>query len=410
MHRLIVLVLIATLFAGCTGSDDPAPEGAPTVEGPSDGQGVKKVSYEVDETNETQLEGAHLHDEWGEATMLQLADLSVPSSACSEDNPFMELFLMGAGVFRDQEVHKGCALFAFDEGKIVPEGTARIYVDIDASQALPEGGMRLSYGNEMKRFTELEGSSEPIHSWTIEMEPVEWDLPHSTETAWFFFLQPSGQVAILDGNIKVVITAERQEDWKPILGSAHADHWDLEEMNGTHAFIGPHVIRSLDTNVSVVYPSFAERIQDRDGQEPFPLDDIIPPGTTQVTLAVQWQAVDGCPPSHGCWVVGWLAPSNGGGRGFSSESVEIGADWAIYVYDVPEPMAPDSTYAETSVYTIRAFVRACPNGEAQETPLPFFNGCMGEAVATMTADTRFEVESWKDGADLQALKTRLGFS
>lgn len=406
MYRLLVLAVLLSAFAGCV--DRPEPVDAPSSDTKDDsGVGNKRTSYAVDpETaNETELEGAHLHDEWGESTAMMLADTSVRTADCSE-NPMMDLFILGSGLFSQQEVHKGCARFTFDSGMIVPEGTARLTIDVDASEALPQGGMELLYGNGQKRAVALEESTEAVYTWTIEMEATEWDLPHSTETDWWFFLRPSGTVAILDGTIDVIVVAERMDDWEPILGSEHIDHWTQTDQ---HDFIAPGVLRALDTNTTVHYPSFADRITGAEAFAPIPLDDIIPPETKQVTLAVKWGSVDACPAAHECWIVSFLAPANGG-RWFLIDPSAEGADWAIYTYDVPEPMAPDSTYAEESVYSIRAFVRACPNGESQQTGVFFFNGCMGEAVASMSAETRFEVVAWKDGADVGAVKTRLGLS
>jgi len=411
MRRLslfLVFALLAGVLAGCV-DDEPKPNDV-VDPGPADddGAGNTTLPYGVDPNtaNDTELEGAHLHDEWGDATELLLADMTVGTADCSE-NPLMEVFLIGSGAFRDQSVQKGCAMFGLDADRLVPEGTAELTVEIDATNALQEGGMQLYYGNDEKRTTELEATTDPVFTWTIEMTPLEWDLPHSGETAWYFFLRPSGQIAILDGTMEVQIIAERLEVWSPVLGSAHVDHWAAD---AAHDFIAADVMRSLDTNVTVEYVSFADRVTGAEGSEPVPLDDIVAPGTAQVTLAVQWDPVQGCPPGHGCWVVAYMQ-SSGGGRGFGwGDPVESGADWAIYVYDVPEPLAPDSTYATASTHRVNAFVRACPNGEVQETPVPFFNGCMGEAVSSMSSDVRFEVESWKNGARVDELKTRLGFS
>lgn len=143
--------------------------------------------------------------------------------------------------------------------------------------------------------------------------------------------------------------------------------------------------------------------------EPVPLDDIVPPGSRQVTLTAQWNAVQGCPAGHECWLIAWLSAPGNGFR-FSAEPAAGGTDWSIWVYDVPEPLAPDSTYANESIYSVRAFVRACPLGEPLQTPLGFFNGCMGEAVATMTTDVRYEVAAWDEEADLDAIQTRLELS
>jgi hypothetical protein len=393
MRHIVVCLLLITALAGCMGADEPVTT-PPILEEHDDHEPI--VGHQA-AANTTDA-GVHIHDEWGSATLMTLADMTVDTSDCSE-NPLMDLFLLGHGLMTRQEVQKGCALFGFDPGHIVHEGTARLHIDIDASNAQVEGGMRFYYGNAEKRFIALEETQDESHTWVIDMEPIEWDLPHSTETEWYFMLQPAGQVAILDGTIDILIEAERIEDWEPILAVAHLDHWNLPER---HSFIAPGIIRSLDTNVTVTYGMQGGS----PSMEPYPLDDIIPPGSTQVTLAAKWGDVRDCPPGHECWLMAWLGTQSGGFRGFQDPAVS-GDDWAIWVYDSPDPLAPDSTYAEESAYSVRAFVRSCPLGEPLPVPIGFFNGCLGEAVATMSTDVRFEVASWKNGIDIAALQARL---
>lgn len=405
---VVVLSLMLVAFAGCVDESEDAPavddNGEPT-------QGNKKglLSYEVDpdSANESDLEGAHTHDDWGGTTELTLLDATVETADCAD--PITAAALAFFGVVTQQEAHVGCASWRLADGAIVPEGTEWLRVEVDASDALDQGGMQLMYANEEVGRQQLDATTEPEFTWRIPVGPLEWDLPHSTQTSWWFLLQPSGNPAILDGSVKVFVVAERMADWKPILGSAHINHW---EQYANHSFIGPGVYKALDANVTVEMPSYAERAgsQGEAGISAFQLDDIVAPGATEVTMAISWGEVSNCPAGHECWIIAFINPANSR-QAYFAEPVEEGANWAVYRFTSPDPLSPDSTYAQESVYYVSAFVRACPQADI---PNPgsssFFNGCMGEAVASMEAEARVRVEVWDHAANMQAVRERAGIT
>lgn len=404
MRTLVLVSFLLVALSGCVDEPESNPVAEAETTAPSNDD---QLSYEVDpdSANETELMDAHEHDEWGGVTELVLMDSAVTTGDCT--NPFTALFLTGAGLFTDQEAQVGCASWRLDDGIIVPEGTGALRIEVDASDALDAGGMQLSYDNEYINFTQLDATTDKEFIWRTEMTPLEWDLPHSTETSWFFILRPDGSPSVLDGEIQVFIVAEQMENWSPILGSAHIDHWAPD---ANHDFINERVYKALDINTTINMPSFADRAGTRNTNiDRVPLTDIVAPNSNQVSLVAVWDAVSGCPPGHGCWPV--VSLSTPGGRGFSfAEPVDFGENYAIYLYDVPQPLAPDSTYATDSVYSVSGFVRACPNGEVQETPVPFVSNCWGEAVATMSVDTWLEVEVWKSAVDMAGLKSRMGIA
>ncbi len=407
MRWLFPVVLLATAFAGCFEDSDPQapPEPDPVV---ADGTGALGYDVDPETANETMLEGAHIHDEWGGTKEMVLMDETVSTADCGDGNPFTTLFITGAGIVFDRAVHMGCAQFQFGEGRIVPEGTASLRIEVDATDALKQGVLELAYRSPENDFDGAGKSDGPVFMWRIEMVATEWDLPHSTQTEWGFFLQPSGDVAVLDGDIKVFIAAERVEDWTPILGSAHIDHWAPD---AAHDFVAEDAMRVLDVNTTVQMPSFADRLQgDRDDFDSIPLQDIVAPGSVQLTLVVWWTDMRNCPAQHECWIVPFINAGDRG-RGAWLDPVESTPEWAIYVYDIPEPLTPDSTYANNSTYSVSAFVRSCiPGMEDIDMPFGGFRPCFGEAVASMEADTWFYAETWKGPARLDELKARVGLA
>ncbi len=404
---LLSFALVSVVFAGCVddSKEDVAPESTDDPSGAFKDTTVsgKDLGYEVDasQANESMLAGAHTHDMWGSTTSMVLFDKSVETADCNTFTKAVSGFIAGV---QEQRAQYGCAWIFFDDGVIVHEGTESLLIEIDVTEAKKAGEVTIWYGNAKKDRTALDACAGTTCSWTIPVDPIEWDIPHTETSAWGFGIEPRGQVGVLDGAIDVYVEAKRQADWVPILGSAHIDHW---APGAAHDFLTADrsIMRVMDVNVSITQ----ESAQGRSGEWDYPIvemTDIIAPGAKQVTVVYMWDEVAGCPQTDKCWVEGWFKPISSGAR-YAGQLVERGTLHAIYKLDVGDRLQADSTYATASQYRVQVHLQSCLNGEQQQIGKGM-DTCNGEVVAELSANLRIEVEAWQKNADIQRLKQRLG--
>lgn len=402
---LILLSLFAVAFSGCVGEDAApadATEVAPAVE-PEMPAGPKGYEIDPETANASVLEGAHEHDAWGTLLELTVIDRTIETGDCATTSKSALLLL--ESVRGSQEAHYGCAYFRLDDGVIIPEGTERLDIAMDASGlATHQGGIELWYRNSQTPNKVLvESTTEAVYTFSISMTREEWDVPHAEESEWFFELRPSGQAAAMDGPIDIFGVAHRVENWIPILGSRHIDHWAPD---APHTFITPDIQLLMDETVSMKAPSYLSTVGGQEGEHSFDMSDIVPPGTSIVSVVVQYAEIGGCEPPFGCWVVPKLQPAKSSVH-YGGEEVARGATYGIYTFAVPEPIVPDSTYAKESTYSVWLDMMACPNGE-DSTVNGRIDECLGDTANDLTADVRVEVEAWRTAFNMNGLKGRVG--
>lgn len=286
-----------------------------------------------------------------------------------------------------------------DDGVRIPEGTRRLRVSADASDALKAGEYHFdlySYGNRWNGGEAEVDTAEKVHEWNMGLGPQDWDPSgHKRTGAWLSFeCKHDNGLHVLDGAIPATVVAERDPAWIPV---AAPDPWASLDQ---HRFPQDGVITLLDAVVTVSEPGRVERQTGATGSGPVALEDVIPPGTKHVVVAIKWSDYQGCPPAHECWVSTGIVSGGGWWKNDAGE----GPDWKIYEpYKVPDDVAEDHPYVTTSVSRLEPFLYNCDPGCVVDSV-----GLGAAWTGSRSADVRFLVEAWHGDADLDAVKARLG--
>lgn len=397
----IVLVMLAgSPLAGCLGSTgtdgtaDPA-----NATDPGGANGTEKVAFQQDAPDSAKQGGRHRHDPWqGQDTKL-IFDGSVEAGDCY--SVFTPLIIVFNAAFR-QEAAYGCAWVRAENGTTVPQGTGKLKVETDAADARQQGGYQLTtYTNDRS----LQGTiaQEDQHTWWFELQEQDWDLPHEERTGFAWFYEARGDVAVLDGPMDVRITAHKIPNWTPPLAEAHLDHWQLDDR---HKFVHRDAIELMNRTETVTTCSWAQYVDGScEYQEPLNLSDIVPPGTKQVALALEWDGIEGCAPAHNCSLDAYVR--SGESEYAWNEPFDQGEGYLVYLYDVPDDVVADSTYAnESKVDVVPDLYQCIESGDT--TPFQFNSCGLGNANWAPQADVHFTMEAWRTGVNVQDFKDRRG--
>lgn len=393
---LVLLAVIGMALAGCVGSQGGADNASDPAADEVDNTSVAFEREDVPESAKTS--GRHRHDPWGESEQKLIFDGTIEAGDCQD--VFTPLVVVFDAVFR-QEATYGCAWLFIENGTTVPPGTGKVEVDVDAEGARQEGGFQATtYTND--RVLRGQTVTEDQHTWWFELQEEDWDQPHDTRTGFAWYFEARGDVAVLDGSMEVTVRAHKITNWTPPLAAAHLDHWQL---NRTHEFVNDNMtaIEVLDRTERVSSCSYVGFF---DGscqyQEPINLSDIVPPGTVQVVMAVEWSGPEDCAPEHDCDL---SASVWSGNSSYTWNSpAEEGEGYRIFLYHVPGEIANDGTYANESKVEIHPYWNQCLR---TETPSMTWCG-LGNAAWAPEADVEFTMEAWRVPVDLEGFKERRG--
>lgn len=398
MRWFALVLLVALPLAGCIGTQGDAANESPAT----DGENETKVAFDSDAPESAKTSGEHRHPQWQGETEKTIFDGTVQAGDCYGQVFGALVFLISAAF--EQRVEKGCATVSISNGTLVPQGTEKIEVQVDASDALESGG----YDSHMwtgENSYDGATTTETVKTWWFEVVEEDWDGPHQSRSSYGFLFeaeaQDTGEVAQLEGPMEIEIRAHKIPGWTPPLAAAHLDHWQLGDR---HDFIKDDVIETLNRTETVAHCTWQSSIQggcDYWDQE-LNLSDIIPPGTRQVALVMTWDGIDDCAPAHNCSLRAYIR--SGGSSYAYTDPVAQGNGHLIYVYNVPEDVPPDSTYANESESFVIPRIDHCIE---DPTPVFSFTSCgLGNANWAPRADVHFAMEAWNGAVDLEDVQDR----
>lgn len=399
---LVVLMVALVALAGCIGGTGAPADNASADDGTaSDGTSTQDLAFDQGVPDNATIGGAHAHPQWDGQDTKVLFDGQAQAGDCY--GTFGLIFnTVFNSAFR-QRVEMGCAVVPMDNGTLVPQGTEKIQVEADGSQALQQGGWTI-YAWSDENFYEGAPTEEAQTTWWFDLAESDWDDPHQSRTdlgvVFWAHADDTGEIAQLEGPIDVTITAHKIPNWTAPLAAAHVDHWVLDDR---HTFVKPGVASILDENVTVdqcVWADFATG--SCEFQDPVAFEDIVLPGTAQVVVLMTWDQVDDCAPAHTCEPSAYV--STGGSSWTWDSPAERGDGYVIYLYEVPDELPEDSTYANASESAVNPTIDHCLRPEG----LPFsFNSCgLGNANWGPSVDLRIVAEAWRGAVALDDFKER----
>lgn len=398
---LAALLLVALPLAGCLsglGAGGGAGDDADAANASDDTASNEPLAFDRGAPDDATVGGAHVHDPWqGDETKV-LFNAEVQAGDCQG-----LLGLLFTTVFTaafQQRVERGCAQVRMDNGTLLPQGTGKLQIEGDATEALQSGGWEVTLWTSGGYYRGAP-TSDPEQTWWFELGEDDWDDPHQSRTDLYVVFRAAardtGEVAELDGPIDVTVTAHKIPNWTAPLAAAHVNHWIIEEW---HDFVEPGVIEVLDANATFSDCSVRAWVEDLGCEYPddVPLEDIVPPGTVQAVLLVTWNGAEGCAPEHEC---DFDVVAYSGSSWTWKSPAEVGDGWKLYVYQVPDDLPPDSTYANESEISLRVWWSQCLTVEGYA-----LNCWAGYANWAPSADFRFQMEAWNHTADLDDVKAR----
>ena len=388
--RLVAIILLGVLLvAGCASPAQDAKPAALQDNATSTAANYTMANASVpkEELQNATMGAEHVHDLWGQKEEMVLFDDTVQAGPCEgPTDAALQTALTLAG---EQEATSGCARFSFPEKTVVPEGTGEITVAVDASDALKAGGMELNFRNKAREAL-VDDTTNPVHTFHVNLTAADWDLPHATATTWIMYVQSTGKpLGVFDGAVKGRVIAHKIVGWKPILAVAHVDHWKLPHL---HDFAAPGVMRLYDgpANVTNIDPS---RFSGQNLPGTIQLKDIIAPGASHVTLVVDMKSTT-CAPGVECHLVPLLVVG-----GFERERIGtlLNAEGARRIYDwkVPSEVPEDSVYANVSSTRIDPRIDGCAAGQDST--------CGLASIAAGSATARILAVAWQGEVDLALL-------
>lgn len=328
-------------------------------------------------------------DPWGAETTKVLYEGTVDSGQCYDLATAWELVW-------GQYVMLGCGEVPIPEGALILPGTKRVHITADATGATVQGTWLVYFATNLRdHWTKWNGpcKAEKLYAMDIDLSPDEWDPPTTKRT--HTFAGDWGCDGGVSGPVKFRITLERDPKWEP---RPVVDAWQLPE---EHKMVGPGVMNLLDHNATWTGPS-GWNLEGASWPEEPRLKDLVPPGTKQVSLVVQYGAVQGCPETFRCAVVASTTSWGKWSMKWTERKLATEGGYYIYVYDVPDQITEDSPYSTLSGTRVHPFHAACDPADCK---IVSTIGC--PPCGTRTSKVRFVVDAWHDTADLNALKARL---
>lgn len=338
---------------------------------------------------------------WGEARELVLFEGTSEVKECYGLTT-QALITFYTTVFSQQATF-GCSEHQFPDGVVVPEGTKYLRFEADASGARHVGQWypwvttygRIEYGDG---HYDGEGTTDEKHTWRIEMKPKDWDLGTHTKSGFYFGYWTYGNpVNALYGPVKTRVVAERDPKWEPL---PVLDHFKLTDK---HKFAQDGVITVTDQEVAWKEDAWAA-YQLGTGEWPGAIKpkDVIPVGTKEFLVVLQWTKMEGCNSGWTCWVSAAIASGGQWNKIQVDESIRDDGGWKIYRYKVPDEAGEDGPYVKESATRAWPFMySSCTlNDEAVCNDL--------FAMNPRSTNLRVIMEAWNAEADLAVLKERLG--
>lgn len=296
-----------------------------------------------------------------------------------------------------QRARFGCAEGTLPEGVILPEGTASLVVEADASGAHRVGKWftyAWTYGGNWYDGEETSGAE---GRWSLAVTPGDWDLPMYRESALWFGVWPGrGGADALYGPVELRITAVRDPAWTPL---PTLDHWKMPDR---HAMPQDGVITVLDASLRWKQPSHRDCFDGCEWPETPAPTDVIPGGTKQLALVLAWDRMEGCPSEGACGFGASVHAGRWTGTWDADATVERGDGHVIAIFDVPADARVDGPYVERSGASVEAWLAA------PETVCDATGVCMEDQA--YAADLRVVVEAWDHPVDIAALKARMGIA
>lgn len=310
----MVLALLASLLAGCSGSSSP----------PSGDDDVGVITDPRDLANRT---GEHVHDYWGGKETVDLVDATQESTWNT---------IAGQGNWR--------RTFVSPDEVVVPQGTASINITVDwedGSQADNYGAVSVwvKPANTVEpRFVGEIGNGDTVE---VRLAYEEADLPHQLLSAWEYIVQynNSGEAysAFFLASTHLVATAHRGLDLQPF--PAHPDLWQ-----GRDGFPLADDRRAM-TNVGYTGSgSLPQVIRALDGA-------LVPPDAARVTVRVTLESADPLPQAGAVQVWYHAADSRQWVSLGVVSSVAGTAEWDVAV----GPGMGDGPYGNASLWQFRVY-------------------------------------------------------
>lgn len=405
----MIAVLLGTLLAGCIGGIGGSGNASEADTSQDESSDESPVKFRQDVPESAKTGDRHRHPQWEGQDTKTIFDGTVQAGDCY--GTFYTVLALAIYAALEQRVEKGCAYVPLENGTLVPQGTEKLKVEVDASQARRSGGYDLRTWTGENSYRNPT-TTDDEHTWWVELSSEDWDGPHQSRSDYYFFskaqAQETGGIAQLEGPMEFTITAHRIPNWTAPLAAAHVDHWQLEDR---HTFVNEDAIETLNRTERVYsctwVESFAQGCRDWDQQ--VNLSDIIPPGTKEVVLGMTWPAVEDCAPAHDCEI---RANLRSGGSSWTWESpVEEGDRHVIYLYNVPDDVPPDSTYANASETVVEPRIYQCdPSGPEPADGFWFYCSTGSPAEWSPEANATFYMEAWRTPVNMTDFKDRRGIS
>lgn len=399
---LASVALLAIALSGCIGGLGGTGN-ASEVDNASDEANDSPVAFDQDVPESAETTDQHRHPQWDGEDRKTIFDGTVQAGDCYGLINTVILLAIYAAI--EQRVERGCAYVPLSNGTLVPQGTEKLEVEVDASQARQSGGydLRTYTGNNSYRNPT---TTDDQHTWWVELSKDDWDGPHQSRSDYSFFskaqAEETGGVAHLEGPMEFTITAHKIPNWTPPLAGAHVDHWQL---NDTHTFVNDDAIEVLNRTETVYSCTWVESLAEgcRDWDQQVNLSDIIPPGTKQIVLGITWPTMQDCAPAHDCDI---RANLRTGGSSWTYRSpIQDGDRHVIYLFNVPDDVPADSTYANESETVVEPNVDQCMEGPE---PASWSFCGLQPAEWSPEADATFYMEAWRTPVDVDDFKQRRG--
>lgn len=389
--RALALALVALLLAGCASQEPAATPAALNNSTPLAvaNYTIGNATLPQEEVQNATLGAEHVHDLWKGREQIVLLDASVDAGMCEglQDAAFFVV----SEALADQAVAEGCARLYLPEGAVVPEGTGDLEIAVDATDALKSGAMELQF-RDKGRQGEGEVSTDPKHTWHLNLSVVDWDLPHANATSWVIYVAAHGAPGLLQGSVKARVVAHKIPGWQPILAVAHVDHWKLPHL---HDFAAPNAMRLYDGTLSVTNID-PQRFFGQNLPQSTPFKDIVAPGATTITLIVDPKSSD-CAPALECRLVPTLVVGGFARERLGNLTLVDGAR-RVYSWSVPNEVPEDSVYANVSTTQINPRIDACAVGAGEAT-------CGIASLASTSVTAHVIALAWKGKPDEAVLKT-----
>jgi len=394
VRRVLAILFATVLVAGCV-DDEPDPADHTGDGHPIDGDAAQNGTMGLFPTLGDAI------DPWEEGELERvLFEGTVEAGDCYPGA------IAGEAVFY-QYFMGGCALITLPDGALIPEGSAALRIEADATQALKSGSyISFLYTAERDLSEEANGeeSDVPVHTWRYPLVPSEWDpsfRPDSYASLGFWTGADFGDPdpPILMGPIATRVVAERDPAWN---ATPPLDHWSMLDM---HRFPQPGVITIYDKlHAGWRQPANSLATAGLDQRAPNQLpEDRIPLGTTKVVVGATWGEIKGCAPTMECSLRVFVGTPMGSYDGLGSHPPEeLGQSHVISVFSVPDEIEPMPDHTDHPSMGLKPFfVNQCP--PPADTNVP---DCTRTATET-TGDVRVLVEAWRDEVDLAAFTNRL---